>query len=323
MLKTHMAACLMATIFVAAPALAQTAPSAGTDRPTASGTGSTTSGSPAMQPAPTQGSSAGGSSGAMTQSSGAAGSSTTQPAGSPATGTTAMQPSGSTGGAATGGSSGTTATTGSSSATGAQPSTSGSAAMVPSGGQGGAMQGNFIAQLQNQQVMASRLIGTTVVSANNESIGDVNDIIMDRQGQIAGVVIGVGGFLGIGEKDVAVPFRALEITASANQGAMTSNNTGAGAGAANTNSTVATTGSTGSNDQQATASNRQTAMTGNTGNAGAGGAAQGNANNDGGVPDRIMLRMTKADLQAAPAFQTSRRGSGDNNASGGSTTNRQ
>jgi hypothetical protein len=64
-------------------------------------------------------------------------------------------------------------------------------------------------------------------------------------------------------------------------------------------------------------------MTGNTGNAGAGGAAQGNANNDGGVPDRIMLRMTKADLQAAPAFQTSRRGSGDNNASSGSTTNRQ
>ena len=184
------------------------------------------------------------------------------------------------------------------------------------------MQGNFIGQLQNQQVMASRLIGTTVVSTNNESIGDVNDVILDRQGQVAGVVIGVGGFLGIGEKDVAVPFRALEITASANQGAMTSNRTGAGAGAANTNSTVATTGSTGSNDQQGTASNRQTATTGNTGNAGAGGAAQGNANNDGGVPDRIMLRMTKADLQAAPAFQTSRRGSGDNNASGSSSTNR-
>jgi sporulation protein YlmC with PRC-barrel domain len=194
--------------------------------------------------------------------------------------------------------------------------------MVPSSGQSGAMQGNFITQLQNQQVMASRLIGTTVVSANNESIGDVNDVILDRGGQVAGVVIGVGGFLGIGEKDVAVPFSALEITASANQGAMTSNRTGAGAGAANTNSTVATTGSTASTDQQATASNRQTATTGNTGNAGAGGAAQGNANNDGGVPDRIMLRMTKADLQSAPPFQTSRRGSGDNNASGAASTTR-
>lgn len=317
MLKTHMAACLIATAFVAAPALAQQPPSAATDRPTASGTGSTSSGSPAMQPAPTQGSSAGGSSGAMTQSSGAAGSSTTQPGGATAPGGTAAQSSGSAGG-----SSGTTAT-GSSASTGAQPSTSGSAATVPSGGQGGgAMQGQFIAQLQNQQVMASRLIGTTVVSTNNESIGDVNDVILDRQGQVAGVVIGVGGFLGIGEKNVAVPFKALEITASTSQGAMTSNNTGAGAGSANTNSTVATTGSTGSNDQQATASNRQTATTGNTGNAGAGGAAQGNANNDGGVPDRLVLRMTKADLQSAPAFQTSRRGSGDNNASGGSSTNR-
>ena len=65
-------------------------------------------------------------------------------------------------------------------------------------------------QMQGQQMMASKLIGTTVVSANNESIGDVNDVILDRNGQVMAVVVGVGGFLGIGEKDVAVPFASLD-----------------------------------------------------------------------------------------------------------------
>ena len=73
MLKKHMAACLVATAFAAAPALAQTtpAPSAGTDRPVASGTGSATSGSPAMQPSPSSGSTA---SPAPTATTGTAGS---------------------------------------------------------------------------------------------------------------------------------------------------------------------------------------------------------------------------------------------------------
>jgi sporulation protein YlmC with PRC-barrel domain len=42
-------------------------------------------------------------------------------------------------------------------------------------------------------------------------IGDVNDILLDKQGRISTVIIGVGGFLGVGEKDVAVPFTALKV----------------------------------------------------------------------------------------------------------------
>jgi hypothetical protein len=160
--------------------------------------------------------------------------------------------------------------------------------------------------------MASKMIGTTVVSANNESVGDINDVVVDRQGRAVAVVIGVGGFLGIGEKDVAVPFEALEFTASTRQGAQATNTAGAGARPADVNSRVATTGSTMSN-QQDTATNRETATTGNTGNAGSGGAAQANSTNDGNLPDRIMLRMTKAELQNAPAFQTTRRGAGGTN----------
>jgi hypothetical protein len=49
-----------------------------------------------------------------------------------------------------------------------------------------------------------------------EAIGDINDLLFDKSGRIANVVIGVGGFLGIGQKDVAIPYGDLAITADAN-----------------------------------------------------------------------------------------------------------
>ncbi len=60
-------------------------------------------------------------------------------------------------------------------------------------------------------IMGSDLLGTTVYGANNENIGEIDDIVLERDGGIAAVVVGVGGFLGIGEKNVAIPFQALEI----------------------------------------------------------------------------------------------------------------
>jgi putative membrane protein len=60
-------------------------------------------------------------------------------------------------------------------------------------------------------VLASDLRGTRVKGPNNENIGDINDILLDRNGQVVAAIVGVGGFLGIGEKSVAVPFKALEI----------------------------------------------------------------------------------------------------------------
>ena len=58
----------------------------------------------------------------------------------------------------------------------------------------------------------SKVIGATVYGPDNASIGDVNDVLVDNNGQIRAVVIGVGGFLGVGEKDVAIPFDTLHIT---------------------------------------------------------------------------------------------------------------
>ena len=62
---------------------------------------------------------------------------------------------------------------------------------------------------------ASQLIGATVYdrSGNDaQSIGEINDLIVEEDGSIPAVILGVGGFLGVGEKDVAVSFDALQMT---------------------------------------------------------------------------------------------------------------
>jgi len=168
-----------------------------------------------------------------------------------------------------------------------QPGASGSSSTMnqsSSMSQGG-MQGQFMTKMEANHVMASDLIGTRVVGANNESIGDINDVIMDRNGQIMAAVVGVGGFLGIGEKDVAVPFKSLEFMNAQQAQAMNNNNGG--------NNNVATTGST------------TTGGTATTGAAGSSNQTAGNTNASSGnqnQPERVVLRMTKDQLQSAPAF---------------------
>jgi sporulation protein YlmC with PRC-barrel domain len=57
---------------------------------------------------------------------------------------------------------------------------------------------------------ASKFAGVDVYNNANEKIGDINDIILDQSGKVTGVVIGVGGFLGMGEHDVLVSFNDLK-----------------------------------------------------------------------------------------------------------------
>src|SRR4051795_13324401 len=52
---------------------------------------------------------------------------------------------------------------------------------------------------------ASKMVGLNVYNDKNESVGSINDMLMDKSGNIKAVVIGVGGFLGVGEHLVAVP----------------------------------------------------------------------------------------------------------------------
>jgi hypothetical protein len=59
------------------------------------------------------------------------------------------------------------------------------------------------------QWRASKLIGVDVYNNQNEKIGEIDELIMTSNGQIAGAIIGVGGFLGMGERNVMVPLSQL------------------------------------------------------------------------------------------------------------------
>ncbi len=51
-----------------------------------------------------------------------------------------------------------------------------------------------------------------VYDPSDNKIGEIQDVLLDREGKATAFIIGVGGFLGIGEKDVAVPFNAVRMT---------------------------------------------------------------------------------------------------------------
>ncbi|WP_417684009.1 PRC-barrel domain-containing protein [Roseibium sp.] len=75
---------------------------------------------------------------------------------------------------------------------------------------------NTLAEQSARGYLASNLIGKYVYTSNAEdadSVGDINDIVIGEDGQIRAVIVGVGGFLGIGEKDVAVDFDRLAMVA--------------------------------------------------------------------------------------------------------------
>ena len=103
-----------------------------------------------------------------------------------------------------------------------QPSPSAETTEVPKSispdQQAGAPSGSpqFVSRQENSDWLASDLIGKAVVNADNETVGDVNDIVSDKNGNIIAVLIGAGGFLGLGEKDVALRFEDLQLSRDEN-----------------------------------------------------------------------------------------------------------
>ncbi|QIG97343.1 PRC-barrel domain-containing protein [Bradyrhizobium sp. 6(2017)] len=57
---------------------------------------------------------------------------------------------------------------------------------------------------------ASKLMGLNVYNEANEKLGDINELLVDKSGKIEAVVIGIGGFLGMGEHDIAVSMDKLK-----------------------------------------------------------------------------------------------------------------
>jgi len=79
--------------------------------------------------------------------------------------------------------------------------------------------GDYIATLGPEQYLSQTLIGDEVnagVSSDSDKIGNINDLILSADGRVDGFVVGVGGFLGLGEKDVGVPFDHIAMTRDEN-----------------------------------------------------------------------------------------------------------
>ncbi|WP_213288320.1 PRC-barrel domain-containing protein [Bradyrhizobium sp. sGM-13] len=128
---------------------------------------------------------------------------------------------------------------------------------------------------------ASKLMGLDVYNDANEKLGEVNELILDKQGKVNAVVIGVGGFLGMGEHDIAVSMDKLKFveepvrTSSTAPGATTRDTTGT---------------------QRETTTGAATGATTTTGRS-------GDAND--WMPDHAVMSGTKEQLKAMPQFKYS------------------
>ena len=61
-------------------------------------------------------------------------------------------------------------------------------------------------------VDANKLIGRNIVNTNGDTVGEIDSVVIDQSGKVRYVVVGVGGFLGIGKKDVALAWDELKIS---------------------------------------------------------------------------------------------------------------
>jgi sporulation protein YlmC with PRC-barrel domain len=66
--------------------------------------------------------------------------------------------------------------------------------------------------LSTNRWLASDIYKANVYDSFENKIGDVADLVMDSNGNVTTAIIGVGGFLGVGQKDIAVPFKDLKVS---------------------------------------------------------------------------------------------------------------
>jgi hypothetical protein len=74
----------------------------------------------------------------------------------------------------------------------------------------------FLTKQESDDLLASNLIGLSVVNAKNESIGTVSDLVTDANGKVMAVVFRTGDFLGIGGKDVALRYEDVKFSRDEN-----------------------------------------------------------------------------------------------------------
>jgi sporulation protein YlmC with PRC-barrel domain len=62
----------------------------------------------------------------------------------------------------------------------------------------------IVASQGKDEWLASKLKGTAVLDSDNQKVGDIIDILLDKGGQVRALIVGVGGVLGVGAKEVAI-----------------------------------------------------------------------------------------------------------------------
>jgi sporulation protein YlmC with PRC-barrel domain len=125
---------------------------------------------------------------------------------------------------------------------------------------------------------ASKLMGLDVYNDANEKLGDINELILDKNGKVNAVVIGVGGFLGMGEHDIAVSMDKLKFIEEP----------------ARTSSTAPATTTRETTTKETTTGAATTTTTT---------ARSSNAND--WTPDHAVMSGTKEQLKALPQFKYS------------------
>jgi sporulation protein YlmC with PRC-barrel domain len=129
----------------------------------------------------------------------------------------------------------------------------------------------FVKEQATNQWRASKLVGVSVMGPDQKKIGKIDDVLFDHDGNAQVIVVGVGGFLGLGAKEVGVPFKTMQWRTEGR--------------------TVATAGPPPASSSSAPAASSATVKT----DPAATEASQG-------YPDMGVLNMTKAQLQSAPDF---------------------
>ena len=124
---------------------------------------------------------------------------------------------------------------------------------------------------------SSKMVGLNVYNDSNESLGSINDLLTDKNGDIKAVVIGVGGFLGVGEHLVAVAFDKVKFVDEPI--AYTSASSAPATGGARPSTSTTTTG--------------------------AATTAPATVKKNPWYPDHAMLSATKDQLKAMPEFKYS------------------